>query len=196
MPTESDKDKMQKIFREGFLNYAGYTRNEIDMKKLEQAPHRKAKLERAGRGDWEISPMPAGCLRLEYERVLTPAEYQKLSYGLLPADLDEKWFIFLEGDLLYLHRSWTGECSFRLCLQAEGGNFRVTEAWMNPAVNFQEEGYAQKFLDYLIDRLLLSKAVPFPFPKHIQAPLERALFRHALVGGSVANDEGDRPPAQ
>lgn len=195
MPTESDKEKMQKIFREGFLNYAGYTKNEIDMKKLEQAPHRKIKMTRVSRKDWENAPMPGGCLQLEYARLFTPAEYRKISFGLLPADMDEKWFIFLDEERLFFHRSWTGECSFQLQLTAEGGNYRVTEAWMNPSVNFQEEGYAQKFLDYLIDRLLLSKAVPFPFPKHIQAPLERALFRHALVGGSVANDEGNRKPS-
>jgi hypothetical protein len=195
MPTEPDKDKMQKIFREGFLNYSGYTQNEIDMKKLEQAPHRKTKLERVCREDWETVPMPEGSRQLEYTRVFTPEEHHKLSFGLLPADLDEKWVIFLEGNLICFHRSWTGECSYLLRIETEGENYRVCETWLNPALNFQEEGYAQKFLDYLIDRLLLSKAVPFPFPKHIQAPLERALFRHALVGGSVANDEGNRPPA-
>ncbi|MEW6516862.1 MAG: hypothetical protein AB1439_08165 [candidate division FCPU426 bacterium] len=190
MSMEPDREKIQKIFREGFLNYTGYTSNEIDMKKLEQAPHRKLQPERVSRDDWENLPMPPDSLELPYTRRFTPAEYRKLSFGLLPVDMDEKWFIFYEGAMLFFHRSWTGECSFQLRLEPEGEDYLVRETRMNPALNFQEDGYPQKFLDYLIDRLLLSKAVPFPFPKHIQAPLERALFRHALVGSSVANDEG------
>lgn len=189
MDEHEQKEKMKKIFREGFLNYTGFTHNEIDMKKLEQAPHRRKRLRKVTRADRENLPMPEDRIQLEYARRFTAQEQRKLSYGLLPADHDEKWHIFLEDDWLCLHRSWTGECSYLLKLAKHKDEFRVVEAWMNPVLDFQEKGYAQKFLDYLIDRLLLSKPVPFPFPKHIQAPLERALFRHAMVGSSVANDQ-------
>lgn len=190
MDKQEDKEKMKKIFREGFLNYTGFTQNEIDMKKLEQAPHRRKRLRKVKRTDRESLSLPDDRMQIEYTRRFSLQEYRKLSYGLLPADQDEKWHIFLEDDRLCLHRSWTGECSYLLTLEKHKDDYRVVEAWMNPTLDFQEAGYAQKFLDYLIDRLLLGRPARFPFPKHIQAPLERALFRHAMVGSSVANDQG------
>jgi len=57
--------------------------------------------------DWKrkaiVAPKP-----LAYDKVLTSHEYGALSYGLRPLEMEDKWFIYLDGDTLNLHRSWTG----------------------------------------------------------------------------------------
>lgn len=40
--------------------------------------------------------------------VLSKAEMQSIARGYVPMDMNDKWFAFMEGDRLYLHRSWTG----------------------------------------------------------------------------------------
>jgi len=183
------KEIMKKIFCEGFLNYAGYTTAEIDMKKLEKAPHKRKRMRCVTREELDLKPVPKEIVRLHYFRRFTKTEFRKLSYGLCPADKDEKWFIFLENNRLYFYRRRSGECIYLLRIEEYEHFYFVKEAWINANVDYHTEEYVVKFLDYLIDRLLLSKAVSFPFPEHINEPLERAFFRYEAVGSSVANDE-------
>lgn len=43
---------------------------------------------------------------------LTTKEYARLSLGLIPEEMEDKWFIYLEDNKLYCHRSWTGLCAY------------------------------------------------------------------------------------
>ena len=119
------------------------------------------------------------------------AEAERIRFGLVPAQMEDKWFIFLEDAWLYLHRSWSGYCMFRLRLEAAGEGLRVAEAWVNRDPEQYEGGddvYDVALLAYLIDRLLLGRQPPFPFPEGLQPDAE-SLFRHHMVGWARANDE-------
>ena len=35
-------------------------------------------------------------------------QYLKLKIGLIPKEMEDKWFIYYENDWLHFHRSWTG----------------------------------------------------------------------------------------
>ncbi len=41
-------------------------------------------------------------------RIWTEDEMSVIRHGYIPWVMDEKWFIFLEQDRLFAHRSWTG----------------------------------------------------------------------------------------
>ncbi len=47
---------------------------------------------------------------LEYSRDFTVEEYGKIAKGVIPLEMEDKWFIHLEDDTLNLYRSWTGHC--------------------------------------------------------------------------------------
>jgi len=32
--------------------------------------------------------------------------------GLVPEEIEDKWFIYWEDDTLFFHRSWTGNCIY------------------------------------------------------------------------------------
>ncbi len=50
-------------------------------------------------------------------RTWTDDEWMRIRRGLVPEDMDDKWFAFVEGDRLFVHRSATGygiyEAQFR-----------------------------------------------------------------------------------
>jgi len=59
-------------------------------------------------------------------RVWSDEDWDRIRHGYRARDMDEKWNIFVEGDVLFMHRSWTGrgiyEASFA---PADGGGRRI-----------------------------------------------------------------------
>jgi hypothetical protein len=135
--------------------------------------------------------MPELRARLALEARYSAAELARIRVRLVPGQMEDKWFIFLEGDWLSLYRSWTGYCLYHVRLQAVDDGVRVAEAWVNrdpQQYTSTDDAYDAVLLAFLIDRLLLGKAVPFPMPDGF--PSEgRDLFRHHMIGWARANDE-------
>jgi hypothetical protein len=55
-------------------------------------------------------------------RVWSDAEWERIQRGYLAGSMDEKWNVYVEGEVAYLHRSWTGHgiCEARFA-RVEGG---------------------------------------------------------------------------
>lgn len=86
---------------------------------------------RATGAAWQHTPLPEARARLALDRAYTADEFARLSLGLVPASTDERWFIYLDGDWLAIHRSWTGHCLYRVRFAREGAGYRIAEAWAN-----------------------------------------------------------------
>jgi O-acetyl-ADP-ribose deacetylase (regulator of RNase III) len=81
-------------------------------------------LRAARRGDWKTQPWPV--LRpLAFEQTLDAAAASMLLLGTVPQEMEDKWFVFRDGDQLLFHRSWTGILVFRVAL-AHDADGRVT----------------------------------------------------------------------
>ena len=63
---------------------------------------------RATRDSWETSEPPEAREPLGYERVFSDAEGERLRQGLIPQEMEDKWFVYFEDGWLHLHRCWTG----------------------------------------------------------------------------------------
>lgn len=85
----------------------------------------------AMRTSWKTLPFPAARASIPFEREYTAAEHAQIARGFIPRDMDDRWFIYLEGDTLALHRSWTGACIFRVRFAPAGDGYRIAEAWAN-----------------------------------------------------------------
>lgn len=110
----------------------------------------------ANRSSWNSSPLPAQREKLSIERTFSEEEYNCLSRGWIPEGMDDKWFIFMEKDILHFHRSWTGFCIYEVYFDDERA---IRETW----VNRDSEQYTQtngkndeNLLMILIDRQLTS----------------------------------------
>ncbi len=142
---------------------------------------------RATRESWKLEEMPDARAQFHFARSFSSQEYERISLGLIPEQMEDKWFIFLEDNWLSLHRSWTGICIYRLRLESSWEGYRVAETWVNWSSKRYKTAYDSALLAFLTDRLLLGKDVPFPNPFFdVQAP---AAYRHHMVGYARANNE-------
>jgi O-acetyl-ADP-ribose deacetylase (regulator of RNase III) len=90
---------------------------------------RPVPLRAALRSDWTTEPDPPGLRPLPVELTLEPPQAAALALGTVPEEMENKWFVFQEGDTVHFHRSWTGILAFRVKVTAG----RVHAAQFNPA---------------------------------------------------------------
>ncbi len=63
---------------------------------------------KARRSSWNIEPLAIPEPIPAPARVWPDDEMASIRRGYVPWIMDEKWFIFMEGNRLFAHRSWTG----------------------------------------------------------------------------------------
>jgi O-acetyl-ADP-ribose deacetylase (regulator of RNase III) len=156
--------------------------------KREEAPPHFVQ-EPATRDSWKIHPLPEARARLSYRRRFDAREHARLALGLTPRQTEDKWFIYLEQDWLYFHRSWTGFCTYAIRLGPMSEGSRVLEAWVtrDPAqYRTADDRRDAEILGYLVERLLLGRQVGFPGEP--AAPGD-SVIRQRIVGAARANDE-------
>jgi hypothetical protein len=56
---------------------------------------------------WKTEPLPANRARLKLDRSFDAVEWDALQQGVIPEEMEDKWFIYEEGGWLNFHRSWT-----------------------------------------------------------------------------------------
>ncbi|MFF3013772.1 hypothetical protein [Streptomyces sp. NPDC057939] len=87
-------------------------------------------------------------------RVWTDEQWDRIRRGYAAQDMDQKWNAFVEGDVLFMHRSWTGrgvyEASFA---PVTGGGRRIASA----VVEGDVERYRRKGDEY--DSLMMELVV-------------------------------------
>lgn len=114
----------------------------------------------ARREDVPSPTFPMAWIPLPFERHFTATEYELLVAGSISESMDDHWDIYLEGDTLYFHRSWTGICIFKVRLGKAADEYAIAEAaignypWSNPV----EPHVA--VLEGVIDFVLLRKPHP------------------------------------
>ena len=139
----------------------------------------------AKRDSWKALPMPESRSRLPFTGAFTQEEFDRVSLGHLSRDMDDKWFIFLEGNDLYFHRSWTGICIYQVRFEKQGDTYIVVEAWVNrdeSQYSMKDDNYDTALLPYLIDTLLLGKETPFPLPSSLPKGVSKEVYHHTVVG--------------
>lgn len=80
----------------------------------------------ATKADWEINDMPEKNAVFEFERKITKEQLEILRCGNIPREMEDRWFWYMEGNTLYAHRSWTGDCIYIMEINEETGIHRVT----------------------------------------------------------------------
>jgi len=142
----------------------------------------------ATRESWKtVKPLPEKRAKLAYSRTFDAAEHARIVRGLVPEQMEDKWFVFWEEPWLWFHRSWTGIAIYGVRLEGT----TVKEAWVNRAPEeyaATDDAHDAAILAFLVDRLLLGRDVPFPvrasFPE-----AKRDLLVHVVVGRGKTNDD-------
>src|SRR6185437_15558332 len=67
-------------------------------------------------------------------RVWSQRQWELIKRGYRAQDMDEKWDVFVEDQVAFLHRSWTGNGMFEATFSPAGGGWRISERSPAPAV--------------------------------------------------------------
>lgn len=126
--------------------------------------------------------------------MFTDAESEQLTCGLVPVEMEDKWFVYFEDGWLRFHRSWTGAFIYALRLDGSPAGVRVVESWVSRDSEYWPENrvsYDRKLVRFLIDALLLGKkGVAFPMPTTADdAPA--GVVQHSYVGRGHPESEPD-----
>ena len=114
----------------------------------------------ATRSDWKTVPTSAGFTTFHYADHFSSGEFEQLQRGVVPRDMDEKWFIFYEPPTLFLHRSWTGELVYRVTFEPNANGADVVQAEVSE--RYAADPMHGKLLPWVIRCVLLRQDVPFP----------------------------------
>ena len=138
----------------------------------------------ATRDSWKTLPLPAELVNLCWTPSYTVEEFGRMKKGVLPLEMEDKWFIFFEEPWLYFHRSWTGECIYAVQLESFPAGVSVVASWVNRDPEHADEGtnYDRDLLAFLIDALLLGKHADFPVPTNVPTDVPAGIYQHAVVG--------------
>src|SRR5437870_4568424 len=116
----------------------------------------------ATRASWKIHACPTERAALTLSAVYSPAEFARIKRGLIPVNMEDKWFVFFETPWLYLHRSWTGFCEYGVRLESAPQGVQIVESWVSRDQE-QRRGTDtesdERLLTFLIDAMLLGKMV-------------------------------------
>ncbi|MBO2447057.1 ADP-ribosylglycohydrolase family protein [Actinomadura barringtoniae] len=109
--------------------------------------------------DWKTKPMRSPEPLPAPERVWAPYEWEAIRRGLVPAEMEEKWFAYVEADRLHFHRSWTGYKIFEARFRSVPGGWQIADASVErdkAIYKSDDDGAAESArLHGMIDRLLL-----------------------------------------
>jgi len=103
--------------------------------------------------------------------------------------VDDKWFIYAEGLVVYFCRSWTGHCIYKVRFEKVGGKYRVAEAMVNrDASQYSQidDGYDARLLHFIIRGILLGESVAFPMaPLKNSEACAQEVYQHHVAGAAV-----------
>jgi hypothetical protein len=88
----------------------------------------------ATRSTWQNHPI-TNPRRIDIDLHFSNKQFSQIKKGLIPEQMEDKWFIFYEKGWLYFHRSWTSNGIYKARLIKEKGGYYIKELW---AENDQE----------------------------------------------------------
>jgi hypothetical protein len=148
--------------------------------------------DQARKDSWKILPLPDQHIALSADWTFSESEFGKLSRGLVPEIMEDKWFIFYEAGWLNFHRSWSGVCIYRMKLEQQNDRYETKQILVNRApdqYSCVDDAYDLQLLRHLIDRLLLGRNSSAPIPASLEGTVDPAIYRHHVVGYDRSNDE-------
>lgn len=142
--------------------------------------------------DWQTEELPSKRTTIPLNRSFSPSEIQRMRAGLVPQEMEDKWFVYWQNDRLFFHRSWTGFCVYVVRFISQGDCYRMIEADVNRDPEQYSETNDQRdavMISHLIDVLLLRQQATFPTAD--SSPETAALMQWSQVGRAMFGRDPD-----
>lgn len=129
-------------------------------------------MEIATKAKWENHPID-NPKKIDFSIHFNHKQFEKLKHGLIPQQMEDKWFVFYENDWLYFHRSWTGFGLYKAQLIKEQDGYSLKEFWAErnqEKYKNEDDNVDIENISFLIARGLLGIDVRKLYAdKHIQS---------------------------
>jgi hypothetical protein len=109
----------------------------------------------------QLTPVTDPTLLTPPARRWTDSEWQGIRAGYESHDMDNKWDAFVEGNRLYLHRSWTGYGIYEVQFACDGDAWVISELLVCGTTDRYRRGsdaFQVAQVDGLIDTVLLGNS--------------------------------------
>jgi hypothetical protein len=139
----------------------------------------------AHKDSWKNRPMPRETRDLAYSAEFSTEEFERISRGLIPRTMDDKWFVYLQESILHFHRSWTGICIYQVEITRKDEGYFVSRARVNrdeSEYQGDDDAHDAKLLHFLISNLLLDWDTAFPLPAGLPDELPEGAYQHHVAG--------------
>lgn len=114
----------------------------------------------ATKDKWKTIPM-TNPKKLEVSISLNNNQLSKLKLGLVPNEMEDKWFVYYNEGCIHFHRSWTGFEIFKAKLQLDENGCLINNFWVEQDLKkYNEEkderniSSFKKHIDYLANRVI------------------------------------------
>ncbi|MCA9919465.1 MAG: hypothetical protein KC445_16010 [Anaerolineales bacterium] len=147
--------------------------------------------QRATAVSWPNKPMPELRKELLLDGQYSREEFVTISQGLVPKTPADKWFIYLDGQWLYFHRSASGSCIFQLQIAPNDEGYAADRLLVNQdprQYRSLSDAYDVALVSYLIDAVLLGRFASFPQPEQFSQDDHAKHQQHVM--GQNASDSG------
>ena len=150
------------------------------------------KANKAHKSDWDRrEPMPEESTTVSFHHEFSHEDYEKLQYGFIPEQMEDKWFIYFEDNKLYCHRSWTGFCLYIVEYEVSENSSQIVKITTNrdrEQYTETDDNWDCQFVVYLINLLLLHKPTPYPEKEDIDPEIS-AVQQWSQVGRAMLEEE-------
>jgi hypothetical protein len=125
-------------------------------------------------------------VNIPFDVEFTAEEFGRITQGLTPQAMEDKWAITYQEPYLDLTRSWTGIGVYRLQFSQSPSGHKVIFAVANRDIaDKQGVEYSAAMVDFLLSNLLLGLNKPFPKPADM-ANDNTGLLQHHIAGTGYA----------
>jgi len=87
----------------------------------------------AMKGNWQTKPFtPEKTVKIQLNQKINKKKTLELKKGIIPQQMEDKWFVYYEDSYLYCHRSWTGILIYKMKLEPDSDeSIIITEVEIN-----------------------------------------------------------------
>lgn len=144
----------------------------------------------ATRRHWKNYPLTAQHKQINLKIDFPADDMTRIKRGVLPREMEDKWFMFFEDDKLYCHRSWTGLCVYVAHFNPQEGGAALSMLELddtNDLVRGDDAAMVHQFL-WLIAVLMFDSRASYPASG---SPEKDAIDAWVMAGRAYYKEEDE-----
>ncbi|MFF8814771.1 hypothetical protein [Streptomyces pactum] len=121
-------------------------------------------------------------------RIWSDQDWERIRRGYEARDMEERWDVFTEGRVVFVHRSWTGYGIYAATFAPVDGGWRIADAVVErdpERYGGTDDAYDRVMLELVISAVVLGEPVP-----ELRSELVELMRRQSHYAGAPHSTSG------